>query len=158
MGARWRDPEGKQRKRSFVKRSDADRFLTSVEHSVLIGAYVDPAAGRTTVGEVAETWKATRVHLAPKTVASYESALRSRVLPRWGSVPLDRVKYEDVSAWMADMRAEGLSAARCRYVFAVLRMVLDHAVKAGSPARNPTTGVALPRLPTTERRTCRTSR
>ena len=73
--ARWRDPDGRQRKRSFGKRSDADRFLTGTEHSKLVGSYVDPAAGRITVREMAETWTATRAHLQPKTVASYDSAL-----------------------------------------------------------------------------------
>jgi len=49
--ARWRDPAGAQRKRSFVKKSDATRFLTTVEHNILTGAYVDPAAGRQTFRE-----------------------------------------------------------------------------------------------------------
>jgi hypothetical protein len=44
--ARWRDPDGVQRKRSFPRKVDADRYLTTVESSMLMGAYVDPAAGR----------------------------------------------------------------------------------------------------------------
>ncbi len=35
--ARWRDPEGRQRKRSFTKRSDADNHVTGAEHSKLVG-------------------------------------------------------------------------------------------------------------------------
>ncbi len=95
---------------------------------------------------------ATRVHLKPTTVASYEAALRSRVLPRWGSVPVARVTHGDVAAWVAELRAEGLSAGRVRYCFAVLRMVLDAAIRDGRLARNPAAGVELPRLAETERR------
>ena len=34
---RWRDPAGKQKKRSFRRKLDADRFLTSVESAKLAG-------------------------------------------------------------------------------------------------------------------------
>jgi integrase len=150
--ARWRDPEGRQRKKSFVRKVDAERFLTGVEHSRLVGSYVDPAAGRATVGDWAQTWLSRRVHLKPKTVASYESLLRSRVLPRWANVPLSRVTHSAVVGWVSEMRAEGLSASRCRQSCHLLSAMLDDAVKEGQLARNPATGVALPRLPRTERR------
>ena len=48
--ARYRTPDGKERSRTFVRKVDADRFLTSVEHEKLTGAYVDPAAGRLSSG------------------------------------------------------------------------------------------------------------
>jgi hypothetical protein len=68
---RWRDPAGRQRKRSFRRKSDADRFLTSVESSKLAGSYVDPGAGRTTVGDYAATWLGRQVQLRPSTRDRY---------------------------------------------------------------------------------------
>src|SRR3954468_17417482 len=91
--ARWRDPQGRQKKKFFRKKSDADRFKTAMEHAVLVGSYVDPAAGKVTVDEWAKTWMSQRVHLKAKTLAGYESLLRSRVLPRWGKVQLGRVQH-----------------------------------------------------------------
>jgi hypothetical protein len=35
----------------FIRKADAERHLTGVEHSKLVGAYVDPGKGRTTVVE-----------------------------------------------------------------------------------------------------------
>ncbi len=81
--ARWRDPDGKQRKRSFPRKSDAERFLTGVESRLLDGSYVDPARARITVGEWATRWYAGRVNLKPKTLASYDSLLSRRIRPTW---------------------------------------------------------------------------
>jgi integrase len=150
--ARWRDPDGRQRKRSFRRRVDADRYLTGIRSALLEGAYVDPSAGRETVGTWAAAWLGSRVHLKPKTRASYGSLLRTRVLPRWRSVPLSRVTYTDVSAWVAAMRAQGLSASRTRQSYHLLTSMLDDAVRAGKLARNPAAGVDLPRLPASARR------
>ena len=99
--ARWRAPDGTQHKKNFRRRLDAERHLIGVEHAMVTGEYVDPAAGRMTVGAWAQMWLAGRVHLKPKTVASYESLLRTRLLPTWGAVPLSRVSFADASTWVA---------------------------------------------------------
>jgi hypothetical protein len=39
--ARWRDPDGRQRKQSFAKRSDAARHLAAMEADKARGVYVD---------------------------------------------------------------------------------------------------------------------
>src|SRR4051794_40838153 len=127
--ARYRDDAGKEHARHFARKVDAQRWLNEVTASVLTGAYVDPKAGRATVGEYAEGWLAARVHLKPKTRLGYESLLRTRVLPKWGNVPLDRVTFEGVSAWVTEMVAEGLSSSRTRQAYHLLTGLLDDAVK-----------------------------
>ena len=107
--ARYRAPDGSSRSKIFDRKIDAERFLTGIEHSKLVGGYADPSSGRVTVGEWADRWLATRVHLKPKSVALYESLLRSRIVPRWGRVPLSGVTHADVVAWVAELRADGLS-------------------------------------------------
>src|SRR5664280_957589 len=150
--ARWRAPDGAQRKRSFRRKIDAERHLTGVEHAMVTGGYVDPGAGRMTVGAWAQMWMAGRVHLKPKTVASYESLLRTRLVPCWGAVPLSRVSYADTSAWVAEMRSRGLSASRTRQSYHLLTSILDDAVRARKLARNAAAGVDLPRLPPSAQR------
>jgi hypothetical protein len=49
--ARWRDPDGRTQSRVFARKVDAEKHLVSVEHSKLVGSYIAPAAGRTTVAE-----------------------------------------------------------------------------------------------------------
>jgi integrase len=101
---------------------------------------------------VGENVVAGRVNLNPKTLAGYESLLRARILPRWGDVPLSKVSHAKVVAWVAQMRAGGLSASRTRQAYHLLSAMLDDAVSDGRLARNPAAKVDLPRLPTTERR------
>jgi integrase len=150
--ARFRDPSGVQRKRSFARRSDAERYLAGVEADKMRGSFVDPARSKMTVGEWSKPWMAGRSHLKPKTLASYQSLLRTRVLPTWGDTKLVRVSHAEVVAWVAAMRCEGLSASRTRQAYHLLKSMLDDAVKDNRLARNTAAGVDLPRLPTPARR------
>src|SRR5688572_21652305 len=103
--ARWREPNGRQRKRSFRRKVDAERYLQSVISASLSGMYVDPTRSRMTVGEWSGVWMEGRSHLKPKTLASYQSLLRTRVLPTWRDVPLACVTHSSVVTWVAAMRA-----------------------------------------------------
>jgi hypothetical protein len=49
--ARYRGPDGKERSKTFERKIDAERYLTSVEASKLQGAWVDPRAFRTLFGD-----------------------------------------------------------------------------------------------------------
>ena len=55
-GLRWRarylDPDGKERNRSFATKVLAEKFLTEVEHSKIAGSYRDPDAGQRDTTEV----------------------------------------------------------------------------------------------------------
>ena len=150
--ARWRDPPGRQRKRTFPRKADAERFLTTVEHSVLNGSYVDPGRSRVTVGDWSVQWLDGQVQLTPSTRARYASVLRRQVLPRWGSVPLARVSHADVAAWVAALSASGLSPRTVHKAHRVLSLVLDLAVRDRRIAVNPASGVHLPRSPQGHRR------
>ena len=149
--ARWRDPGNRQRKKTFAKKSDADRYLTSIESSLLTGGYVDPSRSRVTIGAYAEQWVAGRTRLKPKTVASYRSLLNNRVLPRWAEVRLDRITYEDVSAWVSELATQ-VSPSTTRQAYHLLTSILDQAVKGRRLPSNPAAGVELPRLPKVHKR------
>ena len=59
--ARWLDPDGRERSRTFTRKADAERHLAAVEGAKLSGAYVSDA-NPITVGEYARQWAATRPH------------------------------------------------------------------------------------------------
>ena len=134
---RYRDAAGREHARHFKKKADAQRWLDSVTASMVRGDYVDPDRSRLTVGQWSQTWLAARGHLKPKTLESYRSLLRTRVLPTWADVPLSRIGHADVAGWVAGMRAEGLSASRTRQAYHVLTAMLDDAVRDGRLGRNP---------------------
>lgn len=60
--ARWRDPDGRQRKMRFHRKRDAEQHLAKVETDKQSGHYVDASAGKVTFQVYAEQWRANRTH------------------------------------------------------------------------------------------------
>jgi hypothetical protein len=103
---RFRGPDGREVSRQFDRKADAQRWLDAQTSALVRGEWVDPKAGRTTVGELVPTWTATKKGRKPTTRAAHESLLRSQVLPRWEQVPLSRITHSAVAAWLAGLTAE----------------------------------------------------
>lgn len=148
--AHYRDPNGRQRSRSFERKIDAQKFLTTVEAAKLAAAYIDPARSMVLVGELLDQWLDGKINLKPSTRARYASAVEVHVRPHWGAVPLARVTFEGVQAWLVQLSTSGMSGASVRKAYGVLNGVLRRAVRAKRIAANPADGVDLP--PLTERR------
>lgn len=144
--ARYRDPAGRERAKSFVRKTDAERFLRQVEADKLRGHWVDPRRGRTTVGELAERWYETTVGLKATTRKDYRSLLDTHVLPAFRDQAVATIDTLTVRGWLARMLDGGLSSSRATHAYHVLAAVLEAAVQAGVIARNPTAGVRRPRI------------
>ena len=143
--ARWRDPAGKQRRQSnFPRKMDAQAFLDKIETDKSRGTYVDPSAGKASVGEYSKTWLAGQVQLKPSTRARYEGLLREHVLQKWKEHPLSAVTHDDVSSWVQQMSASGAAPSTVRQAHRVLSLVLDRAVRQGRLTQNPALKVPLP--------------
>lgn len=150
--ARWRDPGGVQRKRTFTRKLDAERHLVGVESRMLDGSYIDPARSQVTVQVWAGQWLAGQVQLKESTRVRYEGLLRGHVLPRWGTVPLAKIGHADVAAWVAELSVSGLSGSSVRQAHRVLSLLLALAVRDGRINRNPAEGVPLPRARKADKR------
>jgi integrase len=137
--------------RSFRRKIDAERYLTTVEASKLTGSYIDPALGRVTVGEWSVRWLAGQAHLKPSTRERYAGIIREHIAPRWAMVKLAEVTHEAVQVWVRGL-AGSLAPATVRKVHRVISLLLSLAVKDGRLARNVATGISLPRVVTQERR------
>jgi integrase len=148
--ARYRGPDGRERSQSFTRRTDAEQFLVQVEADKARGTWIDPVRGEVAMGEWAERWLSSTVHLKPKTRLGYESLLRSRILPSFAKAPIAAIRPLDVREWLARMQADGLSASRCRQAYHLLGSILDTAVQDGRIATSPCVGIKLPRLTQTE--------
>lgn len=150
--ARYRDPSGRERTRTFRRRIDAERFLAGVTSSVHTGDWIDPELGQATFGDWAPQWLSSKRRLEPKTRESYESLLRSRILPVFAQTPLARLERPHVEQWISALDEEGLSASRIRQAFNVLAAMLDAAIANSMISRNVARGVELPRMPRSKRR------
>jgi hypothetical protein len=111
--AHYRTPDGGQRNKTFLRKIDAERFLTMVESAKLSGSFSDPALARLTTGEWSARWLAGQAHLKPSTRERYAGILREHVDPKWSNVRLADVRHVDVQAWVSEL-AERRSASTAR--------------------------------------------
>jgi len=147
---RYRDPSGRERARSFLRKADASRFAVTVEADRIRGEWTDPRLSKTTVAEWSQRWLRTKAHLKPKTLAGYESNLRAHVLPVFGSDQLRHVDRMAVEEWVADLQASGLGPSGVRQARQVLNSMMTLAVEAGYLVVNPVAGVKVAREPDPE--------
>ncbi len=143
--ARWRDPGGRQRKKSFDRKVDAQRWLDQMRADTHRGQYIDPRAGTVLVGDLARTWAGGLSHLKESTAATYRGIVRVHILPAFGAWRLDEVRRSDVQAWVERMSKSGKAPGTVRQSHRALSLILDTAVDDGRVARNPAYGVKLPR-------------
>jgi len=117
---RYRDPNGQQRTKTFDRKIDAERYLTTIESSKLTGSYIDPAAARLNLWPWAQGWLNGQTHLKPSTRERYAGILRAHIVPRWGSTRLSDINHSAVQAWCPNCRRQdprprrGRCTASCR--------------------------------------------
>ncbi|GAA2469868.1 tyrosine-type recombinase/integrase [Terrabacter carboxydivorans] len=143
--ARWRDPGGRQRKKNFARKVDAQRWLDQMQAERHRGQYIDPRAGKVRVRDVAEAWARGLTHLKVSTATRYRGLVNGHILPRFGDWAIADLRHSDVRDWVGALSATGLSAGTVRQAHRVLSLILAEAVKDGRLSRNPAAGVQLPR-------------
>src|SRR3954454_20171064 len=140
--ARWRDDQGRQHKKSFGKKGDADRHAATVEADKARGTYVEPS--KTTVAEYARRWAETRPH-RPTTARRTELMIRLHIDgTRLGGRRLADVRPSGVQAWATD-RSRVLAPTTLRQAVGLLRSVHGAAVLDRLVASSPVVRVQLPR-------------
>jgi len=128
--------------RSFTTQRAAAAELRKRLVQVDAGTYAEPSK-QALAAYLAEWIKGLR--LAASTVASYRRNVEQHVVPRLGTVPLDRLTalqltglYRDLEATgRRDSRSGGLSARTVRYIHTILHGALRSAVLDGRLAVNP---------------------
>jgi integrase len=140
--ARWRTPAGESRSQVFHRKLDAERWLSSIEHSKLTGAYVDPAAGRITVADYWATWSERQPWRASSRM-SVTSLFDRHVLPTFGARALNSLRRGELEAWTARLPLSGQTA---RQVAQYLSTMLESAVADGLIAANPARGTKRPQV------------
>ena len=147
--ARWRDPSGKQVTKFFSRRGDAESYMHDTMSAKGHGSYIDPAKSKITTGEWARRWLAAQSHLKASTRARYAGIVSKHIEPRWEHVPLAEVWHADVVAWISSI---DLAPASVHYIHRVFSLIMELAVRDGRIARNPASGVRLPRSTESEKR------
>lgn len=100
--ARYRDPEGKQRSKTFDRKADAQAFLDDQHAAMRRGRYIDLDAGKTTFREYGNQWWEAQT-FDPSTRDAVKQRLESHVYPAFGSKALRDIKPLTIQSWLSDL-------------------------------------------------------
>lgn len=144
--ARYRKPDGRTaRKGGFMRKRDAEAYITTVESSKLQGSYIAPGDSQVTIGTLGVEWLARhRSAVKPSTFHSDESAWRVHVEPAWAGRRIGSIRHTEVSAWVAELSRDK-SATTVKRCYGVLAAILDGAVRDRRIQSNPARDVKTPR-------------
>lgn len=131
-------------------RREAERELARLVAEVEAGS-TTAAAG--TVAELCNKWfEYACPNLSPAVSAEYRRLLDRRILPRWGSTPVRRLRTSDLDGWYSQLRRSGsvtggsLSPNSVVRVHAILRRALNQGVRWGWITTNPAVAATPPRV------------
>lgn len=145
--ARWREPDGAERKKSYRKKTDAEAHVNLVEADKLRGTYIDQRAGEVLFSTYAKVEWLAALTLDPLTLQNINDRLRRYVepYPLWRLQMKAAQKPAAIQNWLkslsgvktakGDPLAESTKAVVFSHVSALLNYAVDNEVIAKNPCR-----------------------
>lgn len=134
--------DGRQRKRSFRTKAEAERWLAQVTVDTSRGQYIDDRAGRTPLAEYAKAYVSSRPYRSA-TASNRRVQIAALESDPIGAMPLNRVRPGDVQRFATRYAGEHARSTTAALV-GFLRSVMASAVEDRLIAVNPVGRVVLP--------------
>jgi integrase len=148
--ARYIDPTGRERSKTFARRADAQKYLTEIEAAKLNGSYLDPTAGRLTFNQWADQWWqvwAADPDRSPTTLGAADSRLRCHLRPVFGRRRLGEITVSSIRQWQYELRGKGLEHGTVMACRSLLNRILQAAEDERLIPANPVGKVPPPKRP-----------
>lgn len=142
---RYRGSDGRQRKRTFRTKREAERFEREARVEVDQGRWLNPDLGKTPLSEVAAEWLADPTKRRSSFLRE-RTILDRHVLPALGAIRVGSIKPADIQRLVNGWVAGGLATSTVLRQHSVLRALLSFAEGQGMLAENPAL-VRSPRRP-----------
>lgn len=136
-----RHPSGKKYSRSDPLKAVVREWALEQERKIRRGEFINPHAGRITLGQWRDQWMETR-RVTIATLDREASHWRNHVGPKFASWPLASIQSWDVEAWVTDMETKGVGLPTVGHCLRLLKQMLKAAAKHRLLATNPADGVA----------------
>lgn len=138
---------GKRLRKSYYGKTEAEAAAKLREGQRRFRSGLDMSRGGLTVAAFLSEWLATvGATLRPTTYSSYEMVVRTRLMPKLGSLRLTELRAVAIDRLLRDLSARGLSSRTVQYTRAVLRSALTHALRRHLVERNEAALASPPRL------------
>jgi len=131
---RWRDPDGRERSKTFKRRVDANRFAATVSADLARGQYVDPDAGKVLFEVFAKRWLDAQT-FDEGTREAVELRLRLHAFPLLGKRYLNEVQPSTIQGWLRTL--SHLAPTYRQVIFANVSTVFTAAVDDSLIVANP---------------------
>lgn len=145
--ARYRDPAGAEKSRTFDKKATAQQWLDGVMGDQARGVYIDPRGAKVTFKEFAETWRRGRegIHRG-STAYAVAGRLTNHIYPAFGSRALGTIRPSEIQGWVA-MLSTTLAPGSVENCYRLLATVFRAAVTDRLIPSSPCVGIKLPAAP-----------
>jgi integrase len=147
--ARYRDPSGRQRTKTFDTRASAKAFITRTEGDKQRGSWIDPRVSAVPLAVVAEDWLKSDATKRSGSLARDRSILEQHVLPALGRRPVGSITRADVqrlvNGWTGDYAVSTVGRH-----YSCFRALLSYAEAAEVILRSPCRGIRIPHAPPRE--------
>lgn len=137
--ARYKGPDDIDRAapETFATKRDAEVWLTKKEAEILDEEWINPDAGKITLGEYGRSWIDERPNLRPRTVELYGYLFRVHLVPTFGGKALSEIKDPHVRRWRKRLLDSGVSEVTVAKAYRLLKAMLTTAVDDQLIKRNP---------------------
>ncbi len=122
-------------KRGFTTKKAAQEYLNSTLSSISSGNYISPST--LTFGDYLLSWLSThsQSHLGQSTFESYQCQIKKHIIPKLGSIPLQKLVALHLKEFYNELLTEGrlygeggLSSRTVQYIHRIISESLTHAV------------------------------
>lgn len=148
--ARYRDPGGRLRGKTFRTKRAAQEFLDRTGTAIGDGTWRDPALAKVPLVDYTTWWLEHRPELRPRTRELYSGLLRLHIEPYLGECAFGSLTTAEIRSWNARMLQRGKPGpVTVAKAYRLLRCILNDAVEDGLLLRNPCTirGAGVERSP-----------
>jgi integrase len=142
--ARYTDPAGRDRRRTFERKMDAEKFLERVGTEMQTSEWIDPKTTKSRFDDWVDVWWKTTVKLAPSTRRGYEKMLRLYLRPKFDGRKISSIEWLEVELFATALLENELSAKTVRETLSVLSLIMKTAMRARVIRENPASGHTMP--------------
>ena len=146
--ARWKDKNNSHHTApiTFKTLTDARLFLSRIRVGIEDGTWQKQDDGLQPLGPFALRYlDAHKKNIKVTTWIRYETLLRLHVLPKFGTLPIKKIKSIDVSEWVNEMAENGSKGGTVKGAHGILGMVMKEAMRSGIIESDPCAYTRFPR-------------